>query len=206
VTGKNKQSPIGQQFVPLPRDLLRSDAWRSMSINERRLVDFLMLEHMRHGGRQNGNLKAPRQQLHAFGIGSHFASMAIAAAEERGLILCNRGGMRVATTYGLTWLATAGGRTPSNAWMAYSDPSLKPMPEPKSRNLGAKQQSGLGAKQQSDGPNLGAKQQSDGPKSLGAKQQHPYRSTLPGKLDTHSVLGGGSPAVVSLRSAKAGVA
>jgi hypothetical protein len=165
----------------LSRELLRSDAWRSLGINERRLIDFLMIEHMRHGGKQNGKLKAPRQQLHAFGIGSHFVSAAIAAAEKCGLVRCNRGGMRVATTYALTWLATADGSPPSHAWRVYQDADLRPVTEQKIRNLAAKQQSGLGAKQQSDGPNLAAKQQSDGSKSLTAEQQHPYRSTLPGK-------------------------
>jgi hypothetical protein len=179
---KKKPNAIGQQFVPLPRDLLRSDAWRSTGVNERRLLDFLMIEHMRHGGQQNGRLKAPRQQLHTFGIGTHFVSPAIVAAEKRGLIRCNRGGMRVANTYALTWLATAGNTAPTNDWQAYRDASLLPLTEPKSRNLTAKEQSGLGAKQQSDSQNLTAKQQSDGPKSLGAKQQHPYRNPISGGL------------------------
>jgi hypothetical protein len=150
---------------------------------------------LRHGGQRNGNLKAPRQQLHAFGIGSHFVSRAIAAAEERGLIQCARGGQRVATTYALTWLPASDGIPPTNAWRAYCDPGLRPMPQPKSRNLAAKQQSGLGAKQQSDGPNLAAKQQSGRPKSLGAKQQHPYRNALPRTGDRYSVVEGGAPAL-----------
>jgi hypothetical protein len=191
----------------LPRELLRSDAWRSLGINERRLIDFLMIEHMRHGGQQNGKLKAPRQQLHAFGIGSHFVSSAITSAEERGLIRCDRGGMRVATTYALTWLATGDGLPPSHTWRAYQDATLRPVTEQKIRNLTAKEQSGLGAKQQSDAPNLTAKQQSDSPESLGAKQQHPYRTTLPEKPAPYSASqsASGGESVVPLRAnAKAG--
>ena len=32
--------------MKLTRELLRNDAWRSLGINERRVVDFLMIEHM----------------------------------------------------------------------------------------------------------------------------------------------------------------
>ena len=67
----------GEQFVKLPRDLLQSAAWRSLGINARRFVDFLMIEHMRQGGKHNGFLLAPRRQLWDFGIGSHFVSDAI---------------------------------------------------------------------------------------------------------------------------------
>lgn len=184
MTRKAPQEP----FAILPRDLLRSDAWRSMGINERRLIDFLLLEHMRHAGKQNGNLKAPRQQLHAFGIGTHFVSAAIKSTEERGLIQCHRAGMRVATTYALTWLPTSDGMPPTHAWRCFEDARVAPLSQPKIRNLAAKEQSGLGAKQQSDGLKLTAKEQSDDPKSLGAKQQHPYRNLLPEKDDPRLVL------------------
>ena len=54
----------------LPLSLLTSLAWRSLSLNARRFVEFLMIEHMRHGGKANGKLLAPRRQLEQFGIGS----------------------------------------------------------------------------------------------------------------------------------------
>ena len=51
------------QFIMLPRDLLESDAWRGLGINARRFLDFLMIEHLRHGGKHNGYLLAPQRQL-----------------------------------------------------------------------------------------------------------------------------------------------
>lgn len=68
------KKPVGtapqEQFAKMPRTLMESDAWRSLGINERRVVDFLLIEHMSHGGRKNGalslraashpNPKAPR--------------------------------------------------------------------------------------------------------------------------------------------------
>jgi hypothetical protein len=35
-------------------DVLESDAWHFLGINARRLIEFLMIENMRHGGKRNG--------------------------------------------------------------------------------------------------------------------------------------------------------
>jgi hypothetical protein len=93
-----------EPFIMLPRSLIQSDAWRSAGINTRRFVDFLLLEHMAHGGKENGKLKAPYGQLEQFNINARFVSEAIAEAEKLGLVDCHRGGMRVATTYTINWL------------------------------------------------------------------------------------------------------
>ena len=74
------------QFVKMPRDLLESSAWRTLGINARRLLDFLMLEHMRHGGKRNGYLLAPRRQLEKFGIRPASVSPAIAELRNAGII------------------------------------------------------------------------------------------------------------------------
>ncbi len=166
-----KDKKIEGQFVPLPRDLLASDAWRTISINGRRFIDFLMLEHLRHGGRQNGNLKAPQRQLYAAGVGPHHCSEAIAEVEERGLVEVYRYGQRVATEYGLTWLPTHDGSPASNQWRSYWHNQQR------RRKLPAKQQAALPAKQQADGPNLPVKQQAGVGENLPAKQQALYRSS-----------------------------
>src|SRR5690242_16864934 len=107
---------IPGQFVPLTRDLLSGDAWRSLSINARRFIDFLLLEHMRKGGQENGNLKAPYRQLEEFGIGAQYVAGALLEAEEFGLVDCHRGGMRVATKYTLTWLPSVDNGIPTDRW------------------------------------------------------------------------------------------
>jgi predicted MarR family transcription regulator len=105
-----------EPFVMLPRSLLQSDAWRAAGINTRRFIDFLLLEHMGHGGKANGKLKATDRQLQSFGIGTHYVTGAIKEAEKLGLVDCHRGGMRVATTYTVTWLPTHDGTAASNRW------------------------------------------------------------------------------------------
>src|SRR5215472_18420561 len=100
----NTKSPTRTEaFVKLPRTLLESEAWRSLGINARRFLEFLMLEHMRHGGKKNGSLLAPRRQLEQYGIGARYISHAIDEAERLGLVECERGV----------------GRRPS-VWLSYS--------------------------------------------------------------------------------------
>jgi hypothetical protein len=107
-----------ESFVMLPRDLLESEAWRGLGINARRFLDFLMLEHMRHSGKENGSLLAPRSQLVGFGIGARHVSPAIEETERLGFVDCKRGTGRRPSSYALTWLPLSDGRAPSNRWRA----------------------------------------------------------------------------------------
>jgi hypothetical protein len=119
---KVRQLAKGAQFAMIPRDVMESPAWRSLSINARRFIDFLQLEHMRHGGRENGNLKAPYKQLKVFGIAEHYRAQAIRDTEEAGFVDVRRGGQRVANLYALTWLPLKNGTPASNLWRRQDDP------------------------------------------------------------------------------------
>jgi hypothetical protein len=171
-----------EAFVKLPRNLLGSDAWRSLSINARRLLDFLMIEHMRHGGKANGRLIAPWRQLCDFGIGDHFIGSAIEECDRVGLAFCRRGVGRAPTLFTLAWLQLANGDKPPDAkWQAFRlETTLK------SDIVPAKQQSlHVPAKQQAQTvesagtkPVVPAKRQAQGPKKIPAKQQAPSRESL----------------------------
>ena len=125
----------------IPRDVLRSDAWRSLGINERRVVDFLLLEHLSKGGRENGKLKAPYRQLDL--AWRPLARERDRARKQRGLIACTRGGQRVATVYAIAgWRCrTAGCRR--KTWRAFRRPNLPHTGNP-----------GLHHKGNPDAPNL----------------------------------------------------
>lgn len=112
MSGKGK----GEAFVKLPRDLLESEAFGSLGLAGFRVLRFLMIEHMQHGGRQNGLLLAPRRQLVAAGIGSHDISPSIEYLERVGLIDCQHGIGRRPSLYALTWLPMSDGAAPSNRW------------------------------------------------------------------------------------------
>ena len=129
-----------------------SDAWRSLGINSRRFVEFLLLEHMAKGGQQNGKLKAPDRQLREFGVDARYVAGAIREAEELGLVDCLRSGMRVATLYRLTWLEGHDGTPATNQWRTYRNPNLAPLPVAISRNLPDKGKAGLPDKGKADAP------------------------------------------------------
>ena len=153
----------GGQFVMLPRDLLQSTAWRGLGINARRFIDFLMLEHMRQGGKHNGFLLAPRRQLWDFGIGSHFVSGAIEESERAGLVECRRGTGRRPNYYALTWLAVADGSAPADRWRSVVSA------------VSTQNECSLALTK----PVASAEQHSQGPKSSSAKQHSPSRSSIP---------------------------
>jgi hypothetical protein len=99
--------PKGQPWVWIPREVLRSPAWRKLGINARRLIDFLLIEHMNHGGKENGFLLAPRNQLEAFGIGRRHITGAIEKALAAKLIDVKPGIGRRPSTFTLRWLPVA---------------------------------------------------------------------------------------------------
>ena len=73
--------PKGEPWVWQTSELLCSPAWRSMSVNTRRLIDFLMVEHRAHAGKENGNLRAPYDQLVAWGLPRSEIRAAVLEAE-----------------------------------------------------------------------------------------------------------------------------
>jgi hypothetical protein len=129
---KVRDVPEGKPFAMLSAELLASAAWRARSINTIRLIDFLLIEHMNHGGVENGFLLAPWNQLEPFGIGRRLLGPAIAQAVELGLLEVERGKMsgarksrpslyrltfvkaRMVNEFGVTYYVE-----PSNEWRRY---------------------------------------------------------------------------------------
>jgi hypothetical protein len=173
---------VKDQFVMLPRELLESTAWRGRSVNAGRVIEFLMLEHMRHGGRENGNLKAPQRQLVAFGIGAQYVAGGINEVEQRRIVKAHRHGQRVATTYELTWLPLHDGSAPSDEWRQYQPP-------PKGRNLPNKRKAGLPYKGKADGSNLPYKGNAEPSENLPYKGKALYRSSYQGGADVSDLEG-----------------
>lgn len=114
-------------WVPEGLEFIESDAWRSAGITVRRFVDFLKREHMKHGGKANGKLKAPWREVVMFVTARRHISKAIEQAEARGLIKVNRGTGRMPSTYTLTFLPRHDGWPATNEWRDYRDPNLQPL-------------------------------------------------------------------------------
>jgi hypothetical protein len=118
--------PSDSRWVWLTADLIASAAWRGQSTHCRKLIDFLILEHLNHGGSENGNLAAPYNQLVSFGLGRRFIAEAIREADARRLIEVQRSGKRNqvldhVSRYRLTWLPSKRRELSGNYYVAAED-------------------------------------------------------------------------------------
>lgn len=78
-------------YIGHSMELMMSPGFRALSMPARHILDFLELEHMRHGGVENGRLLAPYNQLVAFGVSRRDIRSAIDELEAFGIIRANRG-------------------------------------------------------------------------------------------------------------------
>ena len=133
---KRLKPPPGSSWTWLTRDLLESPAWRGMSIHCRRFIDFLMIDHCSHAGRENGRLQATYDQLARSSISRKRIAAAIQEAVERGLVeVTRRGGLygaecrRTPSLYRLTWIGTVNpaGRA-TNEWQRFKPKKISPRP------------------------------------------------------------------------------
>lgn len=112
--------PKDEPWVWMTVELFASPAWKALSINGRRLVEFLIVEHGNQGGRENGNLHAPYDQLVPWGLSRRLIRKATMEAEFLGLLRVERGGRwagtNVPSTYRLTFYADRDGNPPTNGW------------------------------------------------------------------------------------------
>jgi len=182
MTAQSPKPPKGEQFVKLFRDLLKGDSWRSQSINTRRFVDFIMAEHLAHGGQENGMLKAPYEQLEEFGIGARHIASAIRQAKDLGLVDCHRGGKRVASTYALTWLPLHDGSPATHRWRTYRNGKLNTPGVSKTKKLPPEGKAALPSERKAEGAKLPHEGKVDSPKMLPSEGEALYRRSYQGGM------------------------
>ena len=120
--------PKDQPWTWLNRDLLQSSAWRAMGINARKLMDFLLLDHMANAGVENGALCATYEQLVDFGLTRSEISRAIDDLENLGLVSCQRGGRWNFTNqpsrFRLTFYTDKDGNPATQDWKRHTDETV----------------------------------------------------------------------------------
>ena len=125
--------PEGEAWFWLTAELINSVAWRCQSPRCRRFVEFLIAEHCRHAGTENGNLVAPYDQLEAWGIRRRTIRSAIDEAVFVGLVkvtIKGRGprapGGRKPARYALTFWRTREFAPASGGWKRHDprEPTL----------------------------------------------------------------------------------
>jgi hypothetical protein len=189
----------GEQWAPQRLQVIRSAAWIAAGHYGRLFLDYLLGEYITTAGLKNGKLVAQYRALTAYGIPGGCVANAIRSAEEARLVLCHRGGMRVATRYTLTWLPTvaetAGGDLvyvrPSDDWRQFKPakqktarPQNRHLRTGKIRNLHRGTEAALHRGTEADGENLHRRTEADGKKyveNLHRGTEALSRYSLPGK-------------------------
>jgi len=110
MTNGKPHAERAEGFVILPRSVVDRMAATPLSAAAWRVLVFLMRELLRHGGWDNGQLKAPHRQLVAFGVSAILVSSAIEELEDAGLVRCHRKGRRAANLFELPWARRPQGR------------------------------------------------------------------------------------------------
>jgi hypothetical protein len=116
----NRRTSIGGQFAPHTIEMLRSPAWRSLSLSARRVLDRIEIELADHGGADNGKLPIPYDDFHAYGIHRHAIAPAIRETVALGFVEITEPGcagnaeFRRPNSFRLTYRHTK--YAPTNEW------------------------------------------------------------------------------------------
>jgi hypothetical protein len=107
-----RKKGLGETFIAHRRSLLESCSWRALTLECRQLLTRIEIEHLRHGGKENGKLVVPYTDFLDYGVGHRsYIARAIRDAEALGLLRIVRGragnGRPVPNQYRLTYLPAA---------------------------------------------------------------------------------------------------
>jgi hypothetical protein len=92
VSKRKNANAINEVFVPHRLSMLVSPAWMVLSLTARRVLDRLEIEHMQHGGKENGNLTVTYDQFEAYGIHRHAIGPGIREVVALGFVLITEHG------------------------------------------------------------------------------------------------------------------
>jgi hypothetical protein len=87
-----RKRKIGGQYVPHLRELIEAPAWRVLSLSARRLLDRIEIEHMRHGGRDNGKLAVTFDDFVEYGMDRDTIAPAMRECIALGVLVITRRG------------------------------------------------------------------------------------------------------------------
>jgi len=124
--GTKRKNKIVGPFVYYTRDLIGSPAYRALSLQGRKVLRRLELEHMAHGGNDNGKLPCRYQDFIDYGCRRHGLSAALIEVDVLGFAKTMTLGTRAfgnvpgkASTFRLTYLPTVD-EPPTNEWKRFS--------------------------------------------------------------------------------------
>jgi hypothetical protein len=120
-TGK-KRNGTAENFITYPRSMVESPALRVLSLSAVRAMHRLEVEHMDHGGAENGRLIVTHDQFQEWGIAHNQVSPAIRELAALGLVDITEPGSggnenyHRAARYRLTYVNNKSRAEPTHEW------------------------------------------------------------------------------------------
>lgn len=124
---KAQGPPRGARWIWLTEEMLISPAWRTLNAIGMSILTRVVLEHLYHGGRENGRLVVTYSDLESFGARRQSIAVTLDVLVALGwLDVVEKGGrswadIRRPSRYALTWLPRADGTPASNKWKTAKD-------------------------------------------------------------------------------------
>jgi hypothetical protein len=120
---RSRIDPPKEPWAFIPLAVMESNAFRSLSINARRVIDRLIIEHFHHNRIENGALRVSARQFHQWGVTKDCLAPAIRELESKGLIVTSlgdaTGALRSPLIYRLTFYGTLE-NAPTNDWRRWT--------------------------------------------------------------------------------------
>jgi hypothetical protein len=191
---RRRNKTIDTPFVPHRIEMLESPAYRALSRSGHRVLARLEIEHLHHGGSENGRLPVTFDDFRRYGIDRHSVAPAQREVQALGFAEITERGRPSKSDFGrhpnywrLTYLHGAYSEEPSHEWKRHDtleDALLVAGAARKAKNEKAVARSKEKTVKKSDA--LGGKIPSTG------RRSHPVTTAARGR-ETHPTVPGGKP-------------
>jgi hypothetical protein len=121
IPGERRARKIGGQFIPRLPAMIESPAFRVLSLSAHRCLARIEIEHLHHGGKENGQLPVTYEHFMEYGIDGHAIAPAQRELEALGFIQITEHGVagaaehRSPNKFRLTYI-NAGRAMPTHEW------------------------------------------------------------------------------------------
>jgi hypothetical protein len=86
IAGRKRRTQIEGQFIAYTREMIESPAFRTLSLQARKVLHRLELEHCAHGGAENGRLPCRYQDFEDYGCRRKGINHALIEVEALGFV------------------------------------------------------------------------------------------------------------------------
>ena len=128
IAGRKRRTQIEGQWIAYTLDMITSPAWQALSLNGRKILNRLEIEHCKHGGAENGKLPCTYNDFQRYGVRRGGINPALIEATALGFVATISFGKRAygdipgrPSTYRLTYLPAHDGPA-THEWRKIESP------------------------------------------------------------------------------------